>query len=157
MRVTFEPVDLRQVVAAAVESVRPAVAQKTLELHVQADEEGSVVLGDAARLQQVIWNLLSNAIKFTPENGSIALRLERIGTRARIVVRDTGQGIAPELLPHVFEPFRQADTSMAGASDGLGLGLAVVRHLVEAHRRSVAAESEGRGCGATFTVSLPVS
>jgi CheY-like chemotaxis protein len=112
--------------------------------------------GDRDRLRQVVWQLLSNAIKFTRAQGRIELRLERAGTHAHIVVRDNGRGIAPAFLPHVFERFRQADTGTTRASGGLGIGLAVVRHLVEAHGGTVEAASAGDGLGATFTLRLPV-
>jgi signal transduction histidine kinase len=119
-------------------------------------EPASVTLrGDAGRIEQVVTNLLTNAIKFTPRGGSIAVSLARPDDRAEIVVRDTGQGIAPELLPHVFERFRQGDSSTARRQGGLGLGLSIVEHLVTLHGGAVRAESEGPGRGATFTVTLP--
>src|SRR5213076_966630 len=114
------------------------------------------IRGDAQRLQQVAWNLLSNAINFTPENGRVELRLRPAGTHLELTVRDTGKGISPAFLPHVFERFRQGDASSRGTHGGLGLGLAIVRHIVELHGGTVHAESAGEGQGATFTVRLPL-
>jgi CheY-like chemotaxis protein len=124
-----------------------------VKLDVALEKVGSIS-GDAGRLRQVLGNLLSNAIKFTPEGGTIAVRMTRDGDMARIIVKDTGEGIAAELLPHVFDRFRQAESAR---SRGLGLGLAIVKHLVEEHGGHVAADSEGQGKGATFTVDLPIS
>ena len=117
----------------------------------------AIVMGDAARLQQIVWNLLSNAIKFTPAGGSVELRAERVGERIRIVISDTGKGIQPEFLPHVFDRFRQVDSSGSQRSGGLGLGLALVKHLAELHGGKVEAASEGVGRGAAFTVTLPLA
>jgi CheY-like chemotaxis protein len=122
-----------------------------------AIKESAIVMGDGARLQQIVWNLLSNAIKFTPAGGSVELRAERAGERIRIVVSDTGKGIQPEFLPHVFDRFRQVDSSGSQRSGGLGLGLALVKHLAELHCGKVEAASEGVGHGATFTVTLPLA
>src|SRR5262249_47259741 len=121
----------------------------------QIDESVRFVMGDADRLQQVVWNLLANAIKFTPLNGRVQLLLESSGSYAEIIVQDTGNGILPEFLPHVFERFRQADGSTSRQHGGLGLGLAVVRYLVEAHGGRVRASSAGLNRGSTFVVSLP--
>jgi CheY-like chemotaxis protein len=115
-----------------------------------------VVSGDAERLQQVVWNLLSNAAKFTPKGGKVQVQLRRINSHVEITVSDTGKGIAPEFLPYVFDRFRQADSSLTRAFGGLGLGLAIVRHLVELHGGAVQAHSPGEGRGATFTIHLPV-
>jgi signal transduction histidine kinase len=112
------------------------------------------VLGDQTRLQQVMWNLLSNAIKFTPRGGSVSVQLERVGSHLEVKVTDTGEGIGPDFLPYVFEPYRQPDGSATG--HGLGLGLAIVRQLVERHRGTVRAESSGKGQGSCLTVSLPL-
>ncbi|MDC4226753.1 MAG: ATP-binding protein [Candidatus Manganitrophus sp.] len=112
-------------------------------------------MGDPDRLQQVIWNLISNAIKFTPRQGSVSIEVEQIDPHVQIRVRDTGIGIAPDFLPYVFDRFRQADSSSTRTHSGLGLGLAIVRHLVELHGGTVSAESPGKGKGATFTVKLP--
>jgi CheY-like chemotaxis protein len=113
--------------------------------------------GDAARLQQVVWNLLSNAVKFTPKGGRVYVRMQREDSHVEIVVADTGRGIEPTFLPHVFQPFRQQDATVTRAHGGLGLGLAIVKHLVELHGGSIEAGSEGEGKGATFIVRLPVS
>jgi signal transduction histidine kinase len=156
MKISTEVVDLTPVVTAAADSLRPEAAARSL--HLEACVPGSVVLvrGDAGRLQQVIWNLLSNAIKFTPANGRVRLSLEAGGELAKIVVDDTGHGIAAEFLPLAFDRFRQADASTTRRQGGLGLGLSVVRYLVEAHGGTVTVESPGVGQGATFTVTLPL-
>jgi PAS domain S-box-containing protein len=156
-RLDMRPVELVPIVEAAVDTVRPAAEAKKIKLSVGVEAEESVVSADPARLQQVIWNLLTNAIKFTPEEGLVEVRLERTGANVRIKVSDNGSGIAPEFLPHVFDRFRQADSSTTRKYSGLGLGLAVVRHLVEQHGGRVAAESGGENRGSTFTIELPVS
>ncbi|MGH9314577.1 MAG: ATP-binding protein [Vicinamibacterales bacterium] len=156
LQLSPDRVNLATVLAAAADSVRPAAEAKAITLDLKVDRSARFVTGDAGRLHQVIWNLLANAIKFTPERGRIELRLERAGAHAQIVVRDTGQGIAGEFLPHVFERFRQADTSTTRRHGGLGLGLTLVNYLVEAHGGTVSAESPGEGLGATFTVTLPL-
>jgi PAS domain S-box-containing protein len=151
------PVDLWSVALAAVDSVRSAAEGKGVELITSIDcgeLGGCVVLGDAPRLQQVVWNLLSNAIKFTPRGGHVRISVSATDDQARIVVRDDGQGIEPAFLPCVFDRFRQADASASRAQGGLGLGLSIVKHLVELHGGSVRAESEGLGRGACFTVEL---
>jgi PAS domain S-box-containing protein len=150
-----ERVDLAAVLAAALDSVRTAAVAKRIVVDFQIDESVRFVMGDADRLQQVTWNLLANAIKFTPVNGHVQLRLEFSGSCAEIIVQDTGTGILPEFLPHVFERFRQADGSTSRQHGGLGLGLAVVRYLVEAHGGRVRASSAGLNQGSTFVVSLP--
>jgi CheY-like chemotaxis protein len=142
------------VVEAALEAVRPTAEAKEVRLEA-ALEPGIWVTGDAHRLQQVVWNLLANAVKFTPAGGQVAVTLGGADTHARIVVRDSGQGIPPDFLPHVFDRFRQADSSASRTYAGLGLGLAIVRHLVEGHGGTVCAESAGEGRGANFTVTLP--
>ena len=141
-------------IRAALEVVRPAAEAKGIELSTTI-APGAAVSGDPDRLQQVAWNLLSNAVKFTPEGGRVEIALARDGAAALIAVRDSGRGIDPEVLPHVFERFWQADSSPTRRHGGLGLGLAIVRHLVELHGGSVRAESLGAGHGATFTVRLP--
>lgn len=148
--------DLHSVLGEALESVRVAADAKGIELTSTLDETTGPVLGDPARLQQVAWNLLSNAIKFTPRSGQVAVRLERSASNALITVADTGQGIAPEFLPHVFDRFRQADSSTDRRHGGLGLGLAIVRHLIELHGGAVSADSPGEGRGSRFTISLPL-
>ncbi|HEX8685356.1 MAG TPA: hybrid sensor histidine kinase/response regulator, partial [Pyrinomonadaceae bacterium] len=150
-------VGLAPVVEAALDSVRQAADAKAIRLGAEFDGESDLVTGDPDRLQQVVWNLLSNAIKFTPKGGSVGVRVERDGSDVLVRVSDTGQGIAPEFLPYVFERFRQADGSTTREHGGLGLGLAIVRHLVEQHGGSVSAESAGEQRGSTFTISLPVA
>ncbi len=150
------PVELAPTIQAAIEALRPAATARSLHVECMLDRSGGPISGDAARLRQVVWNLLSNAIKFTPKGGRIEVRLERADSSAQVTVKDTGQGIRPDFLPHVFERFRQADSSTTRAHGGLGLGLAIVRHLVEMHGGSVRAESAGEGRGATFTVRLPL-
>lgn len=156
LRLYVRPVDLLAVVEAAVEAVRPAAAARGTAIAVELDATAGPVVGDPARLQQVTWNLLSNAIKFTPHGGKVEVRLRRAGDHAALSVKDDGVGIEPSFLPHVFERFRQADSSRTRAFGGLGLGLNIVRHLVEAHGGTVDAASEGTGKGATFTVHLPI-
>jgi len=157
LRLDVRRVDLVAIANAAVDVVRPAAAARRLRLSVDAGLEPSLgLVGDADRLQQVVWNLLSNAVKFTPSEGAVSLRVERHGSSVRLVVSDTGAGIAPEHLPFIFERFRQVDSSTTRKYGGLGLGLAIVRHLVELHGGSVSAHSAGVGQGATFTVELPV-
>jgi CheY-like chemotaxis protein len=156
LRLYVRPVDLRAVVEAAVEAVRPAATARGTAIAVEFKGEAGPVVGDPARLQQVTWNLLSNAIKFTPHGGRVQIRLYRDGEHAALEVRDDGVGIDPEFLPHVFERFRQADSSRTRAFGGLGLGLAIVRHLVEAHGGTIEACSEGTGKGAWFTARLPI-
>lgn len=154
MRLSFEPVNLAAIVEEALDTVRPTIEAK--HLHLLCELSSAVgVFGDPARLQQVVWNLLANAVRLTPEGGQIRVRLETAESEARIVITDTGVGIAPEFLPHVFERFRQADDRIAREHRGLGLGLAIVRYVVEAHGGSVRAESAGVGMGASFTVALP--
>src|SRR5262249_53006008 len=120
------------------------------------DSKVGLISGDPDRLQQVIWNLISNAVKFTPKGGRVQVRLQRINSHVEVAVSDTGQGISPEFLPYVFDRFRQADSAITRMHGGLGLGLAIVRHLVELHGGIVEARSPGEGQGATFTVMLPV-
>jgi PAS domain S-box-containing protein len=155
LRIEQDAVELLDVVQAALDSVRPAAGAKRVELQCSFDPRAGRVTGDAARLQQVVWNLLSNAVKFTPSGGVVRIAVERLLAQTRITVSDTGQGIAPDFLPYVFDRFRQADGSTTRQHGGLGLGLAIVRHLVEAHGGSVHAYSAGAGQGATFTVDLP--
>ena len=153
-----QPVDLVAVARAALDAVRPLAATKDVQLAFSPDPEAlEPVSGDAGRLQQVIWNLLANAIKFTPEGGRVDLFVERSNNHMEVRVVDTGRGISPDFLPHVFERFRQAADATTQRHTGLGLGLAIVRQLVELHGGSVDAASEGVGRGATFTVRLPIS
>ncbi|HZP47885.1 MAG TPA: hybrid sensor histidine kinase/response regulator [Vicinamibacterales bacterium] len=154
LRLELGRVELPQVMQAALDAVRPAAASKNVALQTSIDPD-AVACADPGRLQQVVWNLLTNAVKFTPSGGTVELRLERCGSHVEIVVRDTGQGIAPEMLPHVFERFRQGDSSSTRPHGGLGIGLALVKHLVEQHGGTVSAQSPGAGQGATFRVTLP--
>jgi len=150
-------VGLKPIIESAVDVVRPAAEAKRIRVRLHTDDAATArVLGDAARLQQAVWNLLSNAVKFTREHGSVVVRLETINGHARVSVADDGVGIAPEFLPFVFDRFRQADGSSARLHGGLGLGLAIVRHIVEMHGGSVNVESEGKGRGTTFTIELPL-
>ncbi len=149
-------VEIGPVVDGAIESVRGAAEAKGVRLHADLDPTVGPLLADATRLQQVIWNLLSNAVKFTPRGGSVRLEVSGTGSQAMIRVADSGRGISPQFLPHVFERFRQADASTTRAEGGLGLGLAIVRHIVEQHGGQVRADSPGEGRGATFTVQLPL-
>ncbi|MBD2094303.1 PAS domain-containing protein [Trichocoleus sp. FACHB-591] len=149
------PLNLTSIIQAATETVRLAAEAKVIKLESRLADVGQV-FGDATRLQQVIWNLLSNAVKFTPAGGQVSIRLESLDTDAHITVSDTGQGIAPEFLPYVFDYFRQANGTTTRQSGGLGLGLAIVRHLVELHGGTVRVASPGIGMGATFTVTLPM-
>ncbi|HEY0006589.1 MAG TPA: PAS domain S-box protein [Pyrinomonadaceae bacterium] len=155
IRLETEPVDLVPVIGAAIDAVRPAAEAKGLELEVLLDPHIGPVSGDASRLQQVVWNLLINAVKFTPQGGRIIVQLDQTPSQIEIKVSDTGQGIGQDFLPFVFDRFRQADSSTTRAHGGLGVGLALVRHLVEIHGGEVEAESEGEGRGSTFTVRLP--
>lgn len=150
-------VDVARVVAAAIDSVRPAAAGQGIELSTHLEEDVPMLSGDPTRLQQIVWNLLSNAIKFSSKGGRVEVRLKVVGASVQIAVSDEGQGIAPEFLPFVFEPFRQQDASTSRAHGGLGLGLAISRQLVEMHGGQIAAHSKGDGTGSTFTISLPIS
>jgi PAS domain S-box-containing protein len=156
LRLNVRPFDLSSVIDATIASMRPAAEAKQIQIETKIDQQASLAWGDSSRLQQVIWNLLSNAVKFTPRDGRITVRLERNASHTRIVVSDTGQGIGPDFLPYVFDRFRQADSTTTRTHSGLGLGLAIVRHLIEMHGGHVRAESEGAGRGATFTLELPV-
>jgi signal transduction histidine kinase len=157
LRLDLQLLDLRRVVDAALETVRPAAAAKAIEIDTQMDGAPVTVLGAADRLQQVLWNLLINAVKFTPRQGRVHVGLGRADADAELTVSDSGEGIAADVLPYVFERFRQEDSSSTRAHAGLGLGLALVRHVVEAHGGSVRAESPGKGKGATFVVRLPLA
>jgi signal transduction histidine kinase/CheY-like chemotaxis protein len=150
------PVDLNDVVAAAVAVIQPAAEVKSIGIETRFDPAIGPMAGDPDRMQQVFWNLLSNAVKFTPEGGRIDVTLNHEDQEAVVVVEDTGEGIAPEFLPHIFDRFRQADATSTRRHGGLGLGLAIVRHLVELHGGSVMASSGGKGQGTTFTVRLPL-
>ena len=157
MRLDVRPTDVRGVVEAALDAVRPSAEAKGLRLEGIVDPRGALINGDPVRLQQVVWNLLMNAVKFTPSGGHVQLRFRRTPTQAEITVTDTGQGIPASALPFIFDRFRQWDSSSTRAHSGLGLGLALVKHLTELHRGTVAAESSGEGMGATFRVTLPLT
>jgi PAS domain S-box-containing protein len=150
-----KPLALEPIARSAIDVVQLAADAKNVNLSLTSEDTGLQVIGDGTRLRQVIWNLLSNAVKFTPAGGEVQVTVARRQDLAEIVVRDTGVGISPAFLPHVFDRFRQADTSVTRSHSGLGLGLAIVRHLVESHGGRVEAASEGEGKGATFTVRLP--
>ena len=150
-------VNLAEIVNAALEASRPGAAAKEIELRFAPGDAGTLVVGDPGRLQQLASNLVSNAVKFTPERGQVQVSLLRNGERVQLVVRDNGQGIAPEFLPHVFDRFTQADTTSARRAGGLGIGLALVRHIALLHGGQVRADSPGPGRGATFTVDLPAA
>ncbi len=155
-RLDVRPVELLNVVESALEAVRPAAEAKEIQLSAALDPGVSAMAGDSTRLQQVFWNLLSNAIKFTPKGGQVMVILEQVDGYLEIAIADTGQGISPEFVPYVFERFRQADSSITRSFSGLGLGLAIVRHLVELHGGIVYAQSQGEDLGSTFTVKLPI-
>ena len=156
LRLEVQRLDLAPVIEAAIDTVRPAAEAKGVKLLPVFGSAG-IVRGDPARLQQVVWNLLSNAIKFTPRGGRVQLVHRRVDSHVEVSVIDTGQGIAPEFLPHVFDRFRQADSSITRQKGGLGLGLSIVRSIVEMHGGTVAAHSTGEGQGATFSVRLPLA
>ncbi len=156
LRLELQPVDFAEVCRAALDTMRPSVQAKGVHLLENLGAARVDVTGDPARLQQVVWNLLANAIKFTPSGGRVTVALEKNGTHAELRVSDDGQGIAADFLPHVFERFRQADSAPTRQHGGLGLGLAIVHHLVERHGGHVVVASEGEGHGATFTVALPL-
>ncbi len=156
LHLNIDRIKLVALVEAAIDTVYPAAQAKEISINCKFDPELGVVIGDANRLQQIVWNLLSNAVKFTPKGGRVDVQLERIESHVQIRVSDTGIGIAAEFLSHVFERFRQEDSSITRSHGGLGLGLAIVRHLVELHGGTVSAESPGIGQGATFIVNLPM-
>ncbi|HQR36034.1 MAG TPA: PAS domain S-box protein [Blastocatellia bacterium] len=152
-----KPVELMSVVDAAVDAVRPSVEAKNLRMQIVMEPWVGPFNGDPERLKQVVWNLLSNAIKFTPAGGLIEVRLERLENKALLIVSDTGQGIDPEFLPHIFDRFRQADSSSKRQQGGLGLGLAIVKHIVELHGGAIYAYSRGEGQGSDFMITLPLA
>jgi signal transduction histidine kinase/ActR/RegA family two-component response regulator len=157
LRLNKELVDIASVINAAIDSVQLAIDSKDIRLNVTLDPSARHTVGDSSRLQQVVWNLLANAIKFTPSHGSIGVKVNRAGSNLQICVSDSGQGISPAFLPYIFEHFRQADGTTTRLHGGLGLGLAIVRQLVELHGGSIHAESAGEGLGCTFTVELPLA
>ena len=155
LRLNVTRVDLRDAIGGAVETVRPAADAKSQRLTLSIEASVGEIAGDPSRLRQVLWNLLANAVKFTPAGGAIDITAVEGPADVEITVRDTGPGIRPDFLPHVFEPFQQADASASRMAGGLGLGLAIVRHIVEAHGGTVCARSEGPGLGSAFSVRLP--
>ena len=157
LRLDLHPLNLAPIVDAALDALRPTADAKGIRLQTRFFPEECLVKGDPNRLRQVIWNLLSNAIKFTQRGGGVNIRLDCVEQTARLTVRDTGDGISAEFLPYVFDRFRQAEASISRKQGGLGLGLAVVRHLVELHGGTITAESEGLGKGSAFTVDLPLA
>jgi signal transduction histidine kinase len=152
LKITRQHIELLSVVREAMNGIEPAAHAKSIDVVITVNGEPAIVDGDAIRLRQVFWNLLSNAVKFTPANGRVMFRVATTNQEVEISVSDNGQGIAPEFLPHIFEPFSQAD----GAGPGLGLGLAIVQQLVTAHDGRISAASPRMGAGAVFTVALPV-
>jgi signal transduction histidine kinase/CheY-like chemotaxis protein len=157
LQIDPRPIELREVVLAAVDTVRPAAEAKNIRLDVHITGPAGSVMGDFERLQQVVWNLLSNAIKFTPSYGDVDVKLQVTDIHLELTVRDTGKGISREFLPYVFDRFRQADGSITRSASGLGLGLSIVKHLVELHGGSVSVTSDGENKGASFTVKLPAA
>jgi signal transduction histidine kinase len=156
LRLEVEPIDLASIVTSAIETVTPAANAKEIRVEAVLDPNIGQVTGDPNRLRQAVWNLLTNAVKFTPASGRVDVRLNRAGSNIELIVVDTGVGISPEVLPHVFERFRQANSAISRMHGGLGLGLAIVRHLVEMHGGTVRAESAGENSGAAFTITLPL-
>ena len=156
MRLVVQPVDLRDLIEDALEAVRHAAEAKRIRLQPVLEAPGLLVSGDPGRLQQIIWNLLENAVKFTPKDGRVQVQLQRVRSHVEIIVSDTGQGIAADVLPYVFDRLRQGESGSTRGHGGLGIGLALVRHLAELHGGSVYAESAGEGRGATFVVRLPL-
>ena len=155
LRLDVRTVDLLSIVSAAIDSIRPAADAKGIRLQTMLDPAGGPISGDADRLQQIVWNLLTNAVKFTPKGGRVQVKLQRIESHVEIVVSDSGVGINKEFLPYVFDRFRQADATTTRTHGGLGLGLSIVRQLVDLHGGGVSVQSEGEGKGATFTITLP--
>jgi signal transduction histidine kinase/CheY-like chemotaxis protein len=157
VRLAMQRVELAPVVETSIEAVRPTAEAKGIDLQATVDQQAGTVIGDPNRLQQVFWNLLTNAVKFTPKSGRVSVAVSRVSSQLDVTVTDSGEGIDPAFLPHVFERFRQADASSARRHGGLGLGLSIVKQLVELHGGSVTATSGGRGLGSTFRVVLPLA
>jgi len=155
MSLESRPVELEKIITAAIDTVRPAADAKSIEILTHYGADVGLVLGDPSRLQQVFWNLLSNAVKFTSNGGSVNMQMERMDSTVQITVSDTGNGVSADLLPLIFDRFRQADSTSTRKYGGLGLGLAIVRQIIEMHGGTVRAESGGEGQGATFIVRLP--
>lgn len=157
MRLARERFDIESILDASLEAVRPTSGARDIRIETNFSPHLGYIVADPTRLQQVMWNLLTNAIKFTPKRGLIQVSARRTSSHLQITVADSGEGIDPQFLPHVFEPFRQAELPQTRVHGGLGLGLSIVRYIVEAHGGTIAAESAGRGKGATFTITLPVA
>src|SRR5436190_19839119 len=157
LRLNIAPIDLRDLIGGAVETIRPAADAKSISLYVSIDDAVGALAGDAARLRQVLWNLLANAVKFMPAGGRVDVTAREGPADVEISVRDDGPGIDPQFLPHVFEPFRRRETLSTRTVGGLGLGLAIVRHIVEAHGGTVTADSDGAGTGSVFIVRMPTA
>jgi signal transduction histidine kinase len=155
LRLNVERVDILTIIDAAISGIRPAAEAKGIRLTTNLDVSAGPISGDPARLQQILWNLLSNAVKFTPENGEVRVVLERVPPQIQLTISDTGEGIKPEFLPYLFDRFRQADASTTRQHRGMGLGLSIVKNLVEMHGGVVTASSDGEGRGSTFVVKLP--
>jgi signal transduction histidine kinase len=155
IRLEFQPALLTEAVEEALECLRPAAEAKGVRVECDLTPKRRSISGDPFRLRQIVWNLVSNAVKFTPAGGLVEIKLEYTDSEARLTVRDTGRGIDPQFLPHIFDRFRQAETMASRTASGLGLGLSIVRHLVELHGGVIEASSEGEGRGATFAVTLP--
>ena len=156
LRLNVHPMILVSLIESAIDSIRPAAEAKNISIHSMLDPDAGLVSGDSDRLQQVFWNLFTNAIKFTPKGGRVYVQLERVNSHVEITVSDTGEGISPEFLPYVFDRLQQADSTTTRVHGGLGLGLAIVRHLIELHGGKVYAHSAGEGLGASFTINLPI-
>jgi len=156
IRLDVQSADLASIIESSLESVRPSAEAKSIRLRKILDPLPGPVFGDPHRLQQIVWNLLSNAVKFTPKHGAIDVMLRRVNSHVEVTVSDSGMGVPPSFLPHLFERFRQVDSSTTRAHGGLGLGLSIVKQLVELHGGAIRAESPGEGKGATFVVSLPL-
>jgi PAS domain S-box-containing protein len=157
LRLAIAPVDVRDLIGGAVETIRPAADAKSIALHVSIDSSLGELSGDAARLRQVLWNLLANAVKFTPAGGCVQVTAREGPADLEISVKDSGPGIDPDFLPHIFEPFRRGESLTTRTVGGLGLGLAIVRHIVEAHGGTVSADSDGADKGSVFVVRMPTS
>jgi CheY-like chemotaxis protein len=157
LRIRTSQLNMCDVVEMAIEGIRPAAAAKQISIETAFDRDEAVLRGDAERLQQVAWNLLVNAIKFRPKHGVVRVRVSRVASELQLEVEDTGIGIEPAFLPHIFELFRQSDMGTTRTHGGHGIGLSIAKQLVELHGGSMAAYSVGSGLGATFTVRLPVS
>lgn len=156
MHLSIEEINPESIIKMAVDAVKLAADAKRIRLYTLIDSFTGTILGDATRIQQIVWNLLSNAVKFTPKEGQVTIRLKKHDSNIQIIVSDNGEGISPEFLPHVFERFKQASSHVGRRHQGLGLGLSIVRHLVELHGGSISAHSEGVGRGATFSILLPM-